>query len=155
MKLSDIKNILPQLDNVTFKLADGSAVPAHFHVTEIGLISKHFIDCGGTIRKENVVNFQLWDANDHDHRLKPQKLLNIIELSERKLAIGDHEIEVEYQAGTIGKFELDFDGVSFLLLNKQTACLASDQCGTPAAKKFIDLGSITNTNSCTPGGSCC
>ena len=34
---------------------------------------------------EEVANFQLWDANDYDHRLKPQKLMNIIELSERKI----------------------------------------------------------------------
>jgi hypothetical protein len=92
MKLSNIKEILPALDNVEFQLENGTFVPEHFHVTEIGVITKHFIDCGGTIRNEKVVNFQLWNANDFEHRLKPTKLLNIIKLSEEKLGIEDAEI---------------------------------------------------------------
>jgi hypothetical protein len=51
MKLSEIKAVLAGADNVSFKLEDGTSVPEHFHVTEIGAVSKHFIDCGGTIRK--------------------------------------------------------------------------------------------------------
>src|SRR5688572_4628645 len=106
MKLSDIKKHLSNLEAVNFQLEDGTAVPEHFHVTEVGVITKHFIDCGGTIRNEKVANFQLWDANDFEHRLKPKKLLNIIGLSEKLLGMEDLEIEVEYQAGTIGKYAL-------------------------------------------------
>ena len=87
MKLSQIKALLPTLENVTFKLENGIFVPEHFHVTEVGVITKHFIDCGGAIRNEKVVNFQLWNANDFEHRLKPTKLLKIIKLSEEKLGI--------------------------------------------------------------------
>ncbi|MGL5112608.1 MAG: DUF6428 family protein, partial [Flavobacterium sp.] len=83
MKLSQVKSILKTVETVHFNLPDGTSVPEHFHVTEVGLVTKNFIDCGGTVRKETVVNFQLWDANDFEHRLKPQKLLNIIELSEK------------------------------------------------------------------------
>ena len=157
MKLSDLKNILPQLQTLKFKLENGAPVPVHFHVTEVGLITKNFIDCGGTVRKETVVNFQLWDANDYEHRLKPQKLIHIIELSEKILGIEDHEIEVEYQDTTIGKYDLDFNGKNFILLNKQTACLAQDQCGIPSDKSKVELSQLNadKTNSCTPGGSCC
>lgn len=129
MKLSEIKNILPGLDTVVFQLENGTFVPEHFHVTEVGKITRHFIDCGGTIRKESVVNFQLWNADDYEHRLKPAKLLHIIQLSENKLGITDTTIEVEYQTETIGKYDLDFDGRHFILKNKQTACLAADACG--------------------------
>lgn len=153
MKLSEIKNLLPALDNVAFKLQDGSFVPEHFHVTEVGLITKHFIDCGGTVRNETVVNFQLWNANDFNHRLKPTKLLKIIELSEKVLNITDHEIEVEYQLDTIGKYDLGFDGTNFVLLPKTTACLAADSCG-PSEKKKVQLSEV-NENCCTPGGGCC
>lgn len=156
MKLSEIKKQLITLENVVFLLPNGNHVPEHFHVTEVGLITKNFIDCGGTLRKETVVNFQLWNANDLEHRLKPKKLLNIIELSENVLGIEDAEIEVEYQAETIGKYDLGFNGKEFLLLNKQTACLAEDQCGIPAEKQKVKLSQITPaTNSCTPGGGCC
>src|SRR5690606_39864888 len=115
MKLSEIKQYLGELETIAFQLPDGSLVPSHFHVTEVGRVKKDFIDCGGTVRKEEVVNFQLWEADDYDHRLHPEKLVHIIELSERVLEIGDLEIEVEYQGDTIGKFGLDFNGKNFLL----------------------------------------
>jgi len=73
MKLSEIKEILPTLENVEFQLEDATFVPEHFHVTEVGEITKKFIDCGGVIRNEKVVNFQLWNADDYEHRLKPGK----------------------------------------------------------------------------------
>ena len=155
MKLSQIKTILKTVDTVNFQLANGTYVPEHFHVTEVGLITKNFIDCGGKVRKETVVNFQLWDANDFEHRLKPQKLNTIIELSEKVLSIEDFEIEVEYQDTTIGKYDLDFNGNDFVLVNKQTACLAQDQCGIPQEKQKVNLSEMSNQTSCTPGGGCC
>jgi hypothetical protein len=72
MRISEIKEQLTNLENVTFMLPNGSFVPEHFHVTEVGLVTKNFIDCGGKVRNETVVNFQLWNANDFEHRLKPK-----------------------------------------------------------------------------------
>lgn len=152
MKLSEIKTHLLSAEGVNFQLPSGEFVPEHFHVTEVGIVTKHFIDCGGKIRLEKVVNFQLWDANDYEHRLKPQKLLNIIALSERKLGIEDLEIEVEYQSGTIGKYDLDFNGKDFLLVPKHTACLAKENCGIPAQ---TSQGEPVKEACCAPGGGCC
>ncbi len=154
MKLSQIKQILPTLHNVEFQLENGTFVPEHFHVTEVGQVLKRFIDCGGVMRTEKVVNFQLWDADDYEHRLKPGKLLHIIQLSEEKLGMEDAEIEVEYQGETIGKFDLDFNGTHFVLKNKQTACLAQDACGIPSGKKKVMLSDLSNT-CCTPESGCC
>lgn len=153
MKLSEIKTLLNTAETVNFKLENGSQVPEHFHVTEIGIITKHFIDCGGKVRNEKVANFQLWDANDFEHRLKPQKLLKIISLSENILGIEDLEIEVEYQSDTIGKYNLGFDGTDFILLAKRTACLAKDSCGTSNEKQTTQLK--TEEACCAPGGGCC
>ncbi len=155
MKLSEIKKHLSTAEEVNFELQNGTSVPEHFHVTEVGVVTKHFIDCGGTIRNEKVANFQLWDANDFEHRLKPAKLLNIIKLSEEKLGMEDLDIEVEYQAGTIGKYDLGFNGENFVLISKQTACLASDSCGIPKDKLKVSLSELTNQNTCKPGGGCC
>ena len=157
MKLSQVKELLPTLNNVAFKLENGTSVPEHFHVTEIGSVTKKFIDCGGTIRNEKTVNFQLWNANDFDHRLKPLKLLSIIELSERKLGIEDAEIEVEYQSDTIGKYALAFDGTNFILQSKATACLAKDQCGIPPEKQKQKLSELqtAQTSCCSPNSGCC
>jgi hypothetical protein len=160
MKLSEVKNVLQNLNEVTFKLPNGTIVPAHFHVTEVGIITKQFIDCGGTVRNEQVINFQLWEANDFDHRLAPQKLNNIIDLSERVLRLPDAEVEVEYQADTIGKYGLYFNAANdnFELTAKTTNCLAQDKCGIPPEKlkvSLINLNPAENNTSCTPGGGCC
>lgn len=157
MKLSEFKEKLKGLDRISFQLPDGTAVPSHFHVTEVGSVSKHFIDCGGTIRDEKVVNFQLWEANDFDHRLHPEKLLSIIELSENKLGLTDEVIEVEYQGETIGKYGLEVAGNTFMLTSLTTDCLAKDKCGIPEEKLKVPLSSLrANTSSCcTPGSGCC
>jgi hypothetical protein len=158
MKLTEIKEILNGLDAIIFQLPNKSFVPEHFHVTEVGIITKNFIDCGGVIREEKVVNFQLWEAGDFDHRLAPQKLINIIELSERVLNINPElEIEVEYQSDTIGKYGLSYNGLYFQLTSKLTACLAQDACGIPEEKQKVKLSELGNSSSacCTPGGSCC
>lgn len=156
MKLSEVKKVLATLENVDFELENGMRVPAHFHITEVGEINKKFIDCGGVVRNEAVVNFQLWEAGDYDHRLSPSKLLNIIRISEEKLGIQDLEVEVEYQSNTIGKYHLEFNGTKFILLSTNTNCLASDSCGIPAEKLNVNfrLKSVKE-NSCTPGGGCC
>ncbi|WP_417856953.1 DUF6428 family protein [Xanthomarina gelatinilytica] len=155
MKLSEIKQRLSTLETIAFKLPNGTLVPSHFHVTEVGKIDKHFIDCGGTVRKESVINFQLWEENDYDHRLHPEKLVHIIELSEKVLGLEDLEIEVEYQGETIGKYNLDFDGKHFLLTNKQTDCLAKDKCGIPAEKPKVKLAELQNASCCTPESGLC
>ena len=155
MKLSEIKEILATGEGVNFKLENGNSVPEHFHVTEVGIITKDFIDCGGSVRHEKVANFQLWDADDYEHRLKAEKLIHIISLAEKVLGLEDLEIEVEYQAETIGKYDLGFDGDNFLLLAKKTACLAMDKCGVPAEKQKIEMINLASGLTCTPGGGCC
>lgn len=156
MKLSEIKKHLSNLETIAFELPNGNLVPRHFHITEVGKISKHFIDCGGTIRTEERVNFQLWEEQDYDHRLHPEKLVHIIELSEKVLGLKDLEIEVEYQGDTIGKYGLDFDGKHFLLTTKLTTCLAKDACGIPEKKEKKSLAAATEKSSCCdPVSGCC
>lgn len=156
MELSEIKLALSQVDQVIFTQPDGNRVPAHFHVTEVGIVTKHFIDCGGTERKESVVNFQLFTATDYDHRLSAQKLRSIIELSEEKLGIENLPIEVEYQGDTIGKYGLEFDNGVFMLTSTQTDCLAKDKCGIPEQKPRVRLSAISaKERTCTPGSGCC
>ena len=155
MKLSEIVEVLKDLDDLTFQLEDGSKVPAHFHVTEVGSVKRHFIDCGGTVRKEEVVNFQLWSSYDFHHRLKADKLLRIIELAEEQLELSDLKVEVEYQGSTKGIYGLKFEGTSFILTNRQTDRLAKDNCGIQTEKIKQTIGKITDESCCTLGGGCC
>ncbi|MDF1697133.1 MAG: DUF6428 family protein [Saprospiraceae bacterium] len=155
MKLSEVKENLATIKELKFKLPDGTYVADHFHVTEVGQISKSFIDCGGVIRHEKKVNFQLWEADDYNHRLHPEKLENIINLSIDKLNIEDAEVEVEYQGETIQKFGIEFNLGEFHLMSTHTDCLARDKCNVPLQKVKVDLSSLTADACCTPGGGCC
>jgi Family of unknown function (DUF6428) len=151
MKISEIKKYLSTASVVNFELQNGVGVPEHFHVTEVGVVTKHFIDCGGTERMEKVANFQLWNANDFEHRLKPVKLLSIISLSEQKLGMEDLEIDIEYQTETIDKYGVEYINATFVLTNLTTACLAMDKCGIPSLESKLEKEQST----CTPGGGCC
>ncbi len=52
MKLSAFKKQLSGLDGINFMQVNEALVPAHFHITEIGLLTKHFVDCGGDLHTE-------------------------------------------------------------------------------------------------------
>lgn len=157
MKLSQFKQYLDAVSQLNFVQPNGRSVPRHVHITEAGLTTKHFIDCGGTVRAEKTISFQLWTANDTEHRLEPQKLKKIIAIAQPLFGDEDLDIEIEYQSETISRYGLDFDGKNFLLSAKQTDCLAKVHCGTPPEKpkvESIDL-QISKTSYCTPGGGCC
>ncbi|MFT6715951.1 MAG: hypothetical protein ACJA0Q_000580 [Saprospiraceae bacterium] len=162
MELSEFKNLLQGKEQLLIELPNGNLVPSHFHVTEVGLTSKIFIDCGGVPRQEQKINFQLWEANDYDHRLHPKKLSDIIKLSITKLNLPDAEIEVEYQGSTIQKFGIEHSNGKFQLVNLHTDCLARDNCGVPEHKspqqkiQLINFGDLEKQEtSCTPDGGCC
>ena len=154
MLLSEFKKELKNLSRLYFELPGGELVPSHFHVTEVGSIRKNFIDCGGVIRNERKVSFQLWEADDYDHQLHPEKLMQIISIAEEKLNLQDVEIEVEYQGQSINKYHLDFDGEKFLLLNTKTDCLAKDNCGVPASKPKVKLANVSEQQ-CSPNSGYC
>lgn len=153
MQLSTFKQTLGQLDTLQFQLPNGKFVPAHFHLTEVGHVTRNYIDCGGTLRQENKLNLQLWVASDTDHRLKPDSVLEILKMAEKQLAYTDMEVEVEYQESTIGRYRLAFDGSAFQLINTQTACLAPDQCGIPQEKPRVRV--TASGVSCDPNSGCC
>jgi hypothetical protein len=43
MKLSDLKTALIYLNKVEFLLPNGEVVPPHFHVTEVGSVTRKYI----------------------------------------------------------------------------------------------------------------
>lgn len=148
MTLSQLLEILSRSTEISFKLPDGRLVPRHFHVTEVAKIHKEFIDCGGKRREENKISLQLWEENDYDHRLHPEKLVHILNLTKDRLGLEDHEVVVEYQGDTISTYDLEHDPESgFLLSSKQTACLAREACAIPIAES---AGS-----GCSPKSNCC
>lgn len=153
MKLSELKKIIAKAHKIGFQLPDGKLVPRHFHVTEVGQSTKRFIDCGGTTRTKETIVMQLWNAQDFNHRLHPEKLLHILEISEKTLNLKDLEIEVEYQAETIAIYGLDYDGKYFNLVSLFTDCLAKDNCGVPERQTTPLIKAASDP--CIPGNGCC
>lgn len=142
------------MDELVISLPNGGAVPAHFHLTEVGRMDKSFVDCGGTFRQETWVSLQLHVAKDYDHRLKAEKFLAILTEAEQNLnLIGAHNIKVEVQGSfTKEDYELIQTSAGFELVGTQTACLAPDACGIPEGEL---LAAEKATAGCTPGGGCC
>lgn len=130
-------------------LPDGSFVPAHFHVTEVGRVQKDFIDCGGTRRSATTSVLQVWVAEDTDHRLNTTKLAKIIQVGTPLFPSMTLPVEVEYEQGVVSQYpvheaEVTPSGVLLHLGTKHTACLAPDRCGVGAVEV-----------ACCPTPGCC
>lgn len=157
MTVSELKSHLTEMNTVNFKLPNGNNIPSHFHITEVGLVTKHFIDCGGEIHQEKSANVQIWVASDFDHRLQPKGFLSILDISKKVFIDEDLKIEVEYQSETVGKYGLTIENGDFILTSTHTDCLAKDTCGIPGNKNLLNplKLEVASNSCCAPGGGCC
>jgi hypothetical protein len=136
MKIKDLSEILKNNAEAEMHimLPSGEFVPSHFHVTEVGEIRKSFIDCGGTIRSQNICSLQVWTAKDVDHRLLSGKLVKIIDIANAAFEIEDLDVVIEYGPDVAAQYYLSNveqtpKGPLLVLAGKQTDCLAPDKCG--------------------------
>ena len=158
MLLSEFKKTLSENSyrNIRFILPTGTKAPPHAHVTEVALIEKKFIDCGGTFRTDSLCRLQTWFADDTDHRLTAGKLLAILDKSAPFLGADDLEVDVEHEAPFISQFpiekvQVDGDTLAIQLGIKHTACLAEDRCLPPNLHKtsiLTPLPSFKSTKCC-------
>jgi hypothetical protein len=156
MKISELKKHLLEQVEINFSLENGTVIAKHFHITEMGVNTKHFIDCGNVIHTKKTASFQIWVADDTDHRLSVSGFLKIIDASEALFCGEDLDIQVEFQADTIGIYGLVLQNNTFVLTNQSTDCLAKEHCGVPPAKSHLLMTDIPETVvGCTPGGGCC
>lgn len=138
MNLPELKARLrahPEL-NVSILRPDGTAIPAHYHLTEVGHVVKNFVDCGGKFRASEtcVLQTHFGSPRDDGHRLTAGKFAMILDLARPILPAEDLPVEVEYEAGLISQAPLAGVGVvnGVLLLqlgSKHTDCLAKEKCG--------------------------
>lgn len=137
MNITELKNILGLNPDkgLRFILPNKKAIPAHFHITEVGHVQKDFIDCGGTRRSVSSCVLQAWvAANDEEHSLSAGKLGAILKLAGKILPSDELDVEVEFEAPYISQFPIESaeatgDAVLFHLTTKHTDCLAKEQCG--------------------------
>lgn len=149
MTLSELKSELarnPELP-IRFYFPNGQAIPAHAHVTEVALIDKKFIDCGGTFRNQSMCRLQTWVSDDYHHRLKSGVLLKILERSSSFLQRDDIEVDVEHELEYITQFPIGSvvpDGREMMvrLTPRHSDCLAKEKCCPPAPKYDLNLTKV-------------
>jgi hypothetical protein len=141
MKLSELRDSLARNPESTlgFQLPDGSAIRADFHVTEVGHVTKRFIDCGGKTHSSEACILQVWLAdNDKEHRLMAGKLASILELAKPVMPAADLDVEIEYEKGVVSQYpvasiEAAPGRLEIKLSLKHTDCLAREACGLDQA----------------------
>jgi hypothetical protein len=132
MKLSELKSILRSQPSAypRFHLPDGDQIPAHFHITEVGHVTKRFIDCGGVLHDRiDSCLLQTWLGNDVDHRLNAGTFAKILDLGAKVLPHDDLEVEVEYDCCVVAQYPIVSASVAgefveLQLGEKKTDCLA-------------------------------
>ena len=150
MQLRNFLNLLENNINskLRFILPNGTYVKEHFHVTEVGKITKEFIDCGGTTRNKQTCLLQLWIANDEEHRVNAAKLHSIFNLAKHIYMDDKTPLEVQYGSEQAITYDVESCVVSenyidITLKGQKTDCLAPDKCGV---KKCC--GNDCNSNKC-------
>ena len=144
------------------RLPDGGRVPAHFHITEVGHVTRRFVDCGGIRRVHETCLLQTWVHDDVEHRLPAGKLAGIFDKAGDVLGKLDLPLEFEVELGTAARFGVGgasiVDGkLEFALSAQHTDCLARGVC----LPEGCDAGNAAaldvpgQSSGCVPGGGCC
>lgn len=148
MKLNQFKALLEANREKQFllQLPSGKAVPQAFHITEVGAVSKTFIDCGGKVHSVQTCQLQAWIGPDVDHKIEAGKMADILKKSEAILPHDFLDLEVEYEDEIISQYPVSDaivsdEAVTLVLTTKHTDCLAKELCIVPAG--------------CAPGSGCC
>ncbi|MEO0530190.1 MAG: DUF6428 family protein [Planctomycetota bacterium] len=156
MNLADFREAISAAPDcgVLVELAGRSIAP-HFHVTEVGSVTKDFVDCGGVRRAEVRCVLQTLVAGDTNHRLDSTKLAKILALADKLQLPGDVPVEIEHQERSVSTdvvvgVERRDDTLVVRLEPKQTACLAEDACGLPGG----GLPQLTTLTGCGDSGCC-
>ena len=141
---------------LSFALADGTLIPPHYHITEVGHATKTFLDCGGKKHRTESCILQTWIADDTDHRLHAEKLVTIFDRAADLISDQDLPVELEHEAPvltqlTIDRHEIRPDTLVFHLAYKQTDCLAKDICLPDFTLPAIPGQKTT----CNPTTGCC
>ena len=151
MKLHEFKALLEANREKQFllQLPNDKTVPQSFHITEVGLVSKTFIDCGGKVHTVQTCQLQAWIGPDVDHRIEAGKMADILKISAAIVPNDALDLEVEYEDDIISQYPVagaivTDDAVTLQLTTKHTDCLAKELCLVPSAESC----------GCGPSGCC-
>jgi len=151
MTLDEFASILVHHSDKPFQmlLPGGGEIPLSFHITEVGYVTKQFIDCGGNTHRSETTQLQVWAGGDEDHRLEAGKFVKILQTARDRgilpRSAGAFPVEIEYEDLALTQFpisgyEIVDDAVVLQLKAKHTDCLAKEQCGVPATDTVACCG---------------
>lgn len=148
MNVSELKSLLQAnpAARPQFTLPDGDVIPTHFHITEVGHVTKRFIDCGGMLHDQtSTCLLQAYVGEDVDHRLDAATFAKILALGAKVLPHDDLPVEIEYDCCVVAHYPIDSatvaDGViEFQLGSKHTDCLAKRRREAAAGSTAVAAG---------------
>jgi hypothetical protein len=159
MKISQFTHLLEAHPEKPFRLVlpGENSVPASFHITEVGHVTKKFIDCGGKLHTVQSCQLQVWLGGDTDHRLYAGKMAGVLALARAKGVLPDGEdldVEIEYEDAAISQYTVESctaskSAVVLHLAGKHTDCLAKETC----LPSLPMVGAGDSSCGCGPG--CC
>lgn len=139
MQLQEFKALLEANRDKQFllQLPNETTVPQSFHITEVGLVNKTFIDCGGKVHTVQTCQLQAWIGPDVDHRLEAGKMADILNIAKSIVPNDDLDLEIEYEDEIISQYpvleaSVSDEAVTLHLTTKHTDCLAKELCLVPA-----------------------
>ena len=151
MTLHDLQNALEANPKrfPRFVLPNGDYIPAHAHVTEVGLVVRSFIDCGGLTGKEEKILLQAHVGDDTDHRLGSERFAKILQLGNRVIPNADLDVDVEYDCCVVAQYPIakatpDGEHLNLILQLGRTQCRARER-----------RESKTGADCCTTSAACC
>lgn len=160
MTLFELKSLLSGHPQRVFRvlLPHGEPIPVSFHVTEVGRVSKTFLDCGGTLRESTTCQLQIWVGKDLDHRIETGKMAGILEKAKSLLPDEFVPVEIEYEDRVISQYsieghDLTEEAVILKLAYKHTDCLAPELCGLQTTG--LRLPTIGGKSPCCGPSGCC
>ena len=132
-----------------FILPSGDYIPAHAHLTEVGHVVRHFIDCGGLTGKEEKALLQTHVGNDTEHRLRSDRFAKILELGNRVIPSADLDVDVEYDCCVVSQYPIaearpDGEHLNLFLRRGRTQCRARER-----------RQSETAAHCCATSATCC
>lgn len=159
MKLKELKTLLQSHPTLhpRFILPDGDYVPDHFHLTEVGHVTKRFIDCGGTLHDTtDLCLLQTYVADDVDHRLDAATFAKILALGNEVLPPHDLDVQIEYDCCVVSQYPITTAAVTanhleFQLGEIHTDCLAKEKCGIDGCAS----SEVDRDRNATVSASCC
>lgn len=119
---------------IKFYLPNGNQIPEYFHLTDVGSVFRHFIDCGAQVRDESYVQIQLWLGKDIDHRLNGETALKILSQSSvvlNKLPnLQKTDVIIEYKEELTSQYPIERiehtdQEIKIYLKSSETQCLAA------------------------------